>query len=286
MTRRPRWLVPSAITIAAILVTAVGVFTPIACNDTTPPPIQTVAKDERPVAEIVQPPTPEEKKEAADRLDRAIKAQGGPEHLRTKLRIIVQRMKGQMFYPDEGMVRIEQELKTQLPDRLRLHTVAFRRQGREEGAITVSGNVAWFTLGGLTKPMGEAERADLNQEVAFRRTTNLQPLKDEEFVVRPVEGEPMSGQPTVGLLVGSKKFPATRYYFDAKSNLLVRTLCKAWPEGSAIQQREILFSGHKPFDGVMLPTEYTDKRNGQVVLTLKIDYSFPEKLDEKEFTPP
>jgi hypothetical protein len=264
---------------------AISLFVVIGCNETYAPQIQTISEADGSIAEVVQPATPEERKEAMDRLDRAIKAHGGSERLRTKLKTVVQRMNGHMFSPDEGMVPIEQELKSQLPDRLRLWTKSFRALGIEEGTITLSGNAAWFNLGGLSRPLGANERGDLDQEVVFRRTLNLLVLKENEYLVRPVAGVPLNGQPTVGIVVGSKQLPATRYYFDAKSNLLVRTFCRSWPEANDRQSREIHFSGYKDFDGLMLPTKYTDKRNGRVAITLTINYSFPSDLDAKEFTP-
>ena len=285
MTRRPRRPIPSSVVLAAALV-AIPLLVPVGCNDAGPPPLQTLSSSGgTPTQEVVQPPSAAEKTEAMDRLDRAIKAHGGAERLRN-FKICVQHMKGTMHYPDEGMVAVEQELKTQLPDRLRLWSKSFRARGIEEGVITANGNAAWYTMGGQHRPMPYAEHRDLDQELVFRRTMNLLPLKGDEFVVRTEKGEPLAGRPTVALIVGSKKMPTTRYYFDAETYLLVRTLSRAWEEANSVQEREILLSSHKSFDGLLLPTEYTDKRNGTVAITLKINYSFPKELDAKEFAQP
>src|SRR5438128_2625959 len=192
------------------------------CQDTTPPPIQTASIGGNDDDAKMEPPTPAERADALMRLDRAIQAHGGPVRLQ-KLKTVVQVMKGPVRFPGYGTVQAEQELKIQLPDRLRLTIKGFTSMGVETNSLAVTAGDGWVFFKGSVRDMIAEEHQDVVGETHFRRMLTLVPLRDEEFMLRPVNGEPVAGRPTVGIRVGSKYLPPTNFYFDAETNLLVRT---------------------------------------------------------------
>ncbi len=282
MTRRARWLIPSSVLLAAS-----AVCISAGCNDTGAPPLQTVpqAKPGQDADDIVQTPTADEKKVAMERLDKAIKAHGGPEQMR-KLTTHVEILKGQIITARWGLVQADQELRLDLTDRLRLRVTASTPDGKQDIVIAIDKGKAWMSNAGIVHNIPGDVYNSVIEELHYRRIMMLLPLKEPEFIVRPIDGEKVNGKPTSGIRVGSKDHRSINLYFDDESGLLVRTLHPAWLEGDKVQRRDVLLLEHKPFGGLKLPSAIIDKRDGSIWLDCKADYRFEKQFDPKDFAQP
>ena len=128
---------------------------------------------------------------------------------------------------------------------------------------------------------------EVRNELYILWVGTLSPLKNEEFVLRPLPLEVFYKKPAEGILVSRKGRPNIGLYFDSESHLLVRMVAPVWREAGSVQRREIEFREHKPTDGLMLPTIQIDRRDGrQYAYWMNTTYQFPEKIDDSVFEKP
>ena len=97
---------------------------------------------------------------------------------------------------------------------------------------------------------------------------------------------PPESEDTVAVKVSSKGRPDATLYFSKSSGLLVKIERRGTLAGQDTEF-EYIYSGHKAFAGVKMPTKELQKVNGrkQAELTSS-DYSFPTTLDAKTFARP
>jgi hypothetical protein len=265
--------------ITSMLLAALG------CNQQSSPPLITLAapatKDN---PDDFKTPTPEETAAAMKVLDRAIKAHGGPERL-AKLRTQVQRYKGPIL--NGSYLQSERELKMVSPDSLRLSVKIFVSGQILESAISFKGKVGWVSAAdGKVTEMSASQSTDVLNELEFMEILSFLPLKERNYPMRPIAGEPVENRATDAIQVQRKSRLTLNLYFDRESGLLVRTHGPHFETGIG-KMREVLFSDHKSFDGLVLPTRFTDVRSGETVYPDNtIDYSFPSQIDPKEFGKP
>lgn len=269
------------------VLTSLALIAATGCRNDRPAPLQTISVKATTGAGPVaadQPPTQEERDMAIQRLDRAIAAHGGPVRLQ-KLRKHVQKRKGRLLTGKFGEVDSEQDLKLDFPERVRLAVKGFTPEGVQEITVALDGTVGWMKDASGARELPAEVIRDIADEFRYLRLITLLPLKDAEFVLRPIKGEPISGQPTVGIRVESKDERALNLYFDEKTNLLVGTLGQL--RGSGILQRhEVIFSDHKPTDDVVLPTRIVDRRDGARWLNCSLEFKFVTEFDKNEFGKP
>ena len=78
----------------------------------------------------------------------------------------------------------------------------------------------------------------------------------------------------------------SRNYFDKKTHLLVKIERRA-SEGGQTLDEEYVFSDHKEFDGVTLPTKEVDLINGRKFSEeAGMTYKLPKKIDDATFGKP
>ncbi len=230
------------------------------------------------------PPSPAERDEALKRLDKAIAAHGGIKAL-AKLQTIVQKMKGSMYDPNRGSFPTEQELKIQFPDRLRLSSKISTPEGIKTVYIGVNRDSGWYGPEASIVEMPDDTFTDQLGELYLRRAQTLIPLRDEEFRLKPVNGIEVDGKPTVGIRVIHKKWPSLNLYFDQESSLLVRSV-GLFIQAKSKSVREMNFLDYKSFGDLTLPTRFVERLDYVTRVECTIDYSFPTKIDEKEFEKP
>src|SRR5262249_28351757 len=137
----------------------------------------------------------------------------------------------------------------------------------------------------VTKDMNDEEVTDVMGELYFRRVQTLVPLRDSEFIVRPVDGIEVGGKRTAGVRIANKSWPSVNLYFDEESWLLVK-VSGPFREAGSTTKREIIYSDFKNFDGLKLPTRFTETRSSVPLQEAIVEYSFPVKIDKKEFEGP
>ena len=78
----------------------------------------------------------------------------------------------------------------------------------------------------------------------------------------------------------------SKLYFDKGTGYLVKIERRA-PEAGLMVDKEYLYSAHKAFEGVQLPTRYVEITNGRkFVEAVDLSYQFLSAVDDKMFARP
>jgi hypothetical protein len=248
-------------------------------------PLQSQTTRPKEAVEPEEPPaTAAERTEALKRLEKAIEAHGGADGLQ-KLAVSVQKLKGMMRMSQLGMMPAEQELKIQFPSQLRLVSKISFPMETKQLYLGLNKNGGWYGTTGETREMSEIEVTDHRGELYLRRVFSLIPLKGDEFNLKPIDSLEVDGKPTFGIRVSHKQWPSVNLYFDAESSLLVRSLCR-FSQAGVVALRETNFLDFKPVHGVKLPSRIVERLGADKILDTSVSYSFPARIEDKEFEQP
>ncbi len=274
---------------AAIAVPLTSLAILSGCREPSRPPMQTAAEtssSDATEAVDVKPPTEEERAVAKERLEKAIAAHGGPIRLR-RLRSQVQKLKGKMHVPQtDQMEHSDQELRLKFPDRMRLDIKLYVEGVSQTISVGIDGDSGWMGAGPSIRDMTTEQYREVREEIYLRRVQSLLPLLDkDEFIIRPIADDMVDGKKVIGIQVGSKNHFPVKLYFDAETNFLVRML-GPFREGGQVAERSMVFLAHKPFDEIMMPTQFIQKRAGLTQVDCQVEYRFPPDIDAKEFAKP
>jgi hypothetical protein len=152
--------------------------------------------------------------------------------------------------------------------------------------LVCNGDKGWRATGGAVVEMGKDEVSDLQEEAYMWWVLGLAPLKDKTFTLAALPDATVNDRPAVGLKVSSKGHEDIKVYFDRDSGLLVKAERKGKEVGLPVDKAYV-FSDHKNFEGVQLPTKYVEFTNGKKFVEVSsITYQFPSKIEEGTFTKP
>jgi hypothetical protein len=138
----------------------------------------------------------------------------------------------------------------------------------------------------MVTELGKEGLEPLQEEVYVEWLTTLVPLKKDTFTLGPLEDRMVDDKPAAGVKVESKGHGEVKMYFDKASGLLVKLERQSTEAGFPVK-KEYLFSAHKEFDGVKLPSKRTELLNGKKFVDLtSLSYKFPGKPDDTVFGRP
>lgn len=232
------------------------------------------------------PAAADEAPSASAVIDAAVKAHGGMANL-AQTEQMTRHAAGVMSFFGQELV-FKDTMVVHLPDRWRWSLIADQGGQKVQILFVVNGQRGWQLTGGIAAMEMPRERvAELREEIYVLGLATIVPLKQDsgfEFEVLPEEK--VGDQPAVGLKVRHKGRPDVRLYFDKTSGLLVKIQRQARDAGITVN-KEYLYAAHKSFDGVQLPTKYTELTNGKKFVDVgEIRYEFHRRLDERLFEKP
>jgi hypothetical protein len=219
-------------------------------------------------------------------VEKALQASGGAEKL-AKLKAVVVTAKGTIAFPG-AEVNAAREDQFRLPGRWRRSVKLESDMVKGEILITLAPEGGWRRFVGPAAELTVPELTPLREEAHAFWLGTLLPLadKDASLTVTLLPETKADAVPSYGLKVAKAGQPDVLMYFDKKSGLLVKTEFKAREVGKPVL-KEFIFSEHRDFNGLKLPTKQADfiegKRNGSWE---GISYRFPEKIEEAVFGRP
>jgi len=213
-------------------------------------------------------------------VDQAIKAHGGADAL-NKAQALVRTGVGTMTLFGET-TPFTDEVSWSLPERLRV-VMDLNKQMRM--TIVVNGDKAWQSAGGPSIELSGERVTEMREEVYVIWVATLAPLKKEPFMLSVLPEIKVSGEPAIGVKVISKAKPELKLYFDKKTNLLVKIERRATQLGQKVD-KEYLYSDHKEFDGVKLPTKLAELISGRKLSELTVTAYKLKKVDDSVFAKP
>jgi hypothetical protein len=251
------------------------------CPDTTPPaPIITSPK--RVETNATTPDlTGADIAEARRRADRAIAAHGGAANL-IKTRNMHVTTKG-IFHSQGSDAICQEEWHLQFPERARMR-VDFLATKQTIHQI-LNGKDGWSMSLGIVTQLTDTQLSAARNEVYLLDIAYGLGLKEKQIALRPIDEIKVDEKPLFGIQVSAKDMPTLNLYFDKQSSLLTR-ISSRWTEAFVTFTREISFSGHRDFGGVVLPTKKLETRsNGKFLEWTQAEYSFPPRFEDAIFRP-
>lgn len=182
------------------------------------------------------------------------------------------------------------ESSSQLPDKQKT-VVKMDVMGQPISVVQlVNGEKMSLTLNGMSVPAPDAMKEELKEAVGLMRASTLTPLlNDAGYELKAIPGIKVDGNETVGVEVSGHGLKEVKFYFDKKSNLLVKMERKGLdPTDMTGAGNEVLhetfLSDYKDTQGVKRPTKtilHVDGKKYMETISTKIELL--EKLDDSEF---
>jgi hypothetical protein len=218
-------------------------------------------------------------------VDRAIRATAGSEERLAKLQYCVRSDQGSMFLPT-GQVPATRECNLHLPDQVKFAASMGPAGQRQPFVICLDRLRGWMIMNGQKSDLSQPQYEAVQDEAYFLWVASLLPLKNKGITLTETKEVSVNGQPARGVKVDARGRPTVHLYFDKANGLLVKGVYTS-REASNDVTREILFSDHKEFDGLRLPTKLVTSQFGRKIEEWTVDkYRFPEKIDAAVFAKP
>lgn len=221
-----------------------------------------------------------ERDQALAVLDKAIKAHGGTNAL-DKAQKRSRSGQGTFFVSGETKFRTEETVS--FPNRCRVEV----NPERSRIILVLDGDKGWMQAGGETQELNKASLQEKQEELYVWRLMNLTPLRQDEFELKLLPDAKVKDRDAAVVLVSHKKYPAARLFFDKESGLLVKIARRA-TESGLLLSKEYVYSDHKEFDGVKMPTREVITLNGSVKFSdVKFsEYKILSRIEDKLFEKP
>ena len=222
-----------------------------------------------------------DREEALATIEQAVKAHGGADAL-AKARTAVRSGEG-VIYQGGKEAAFTDEMTWDLPGRWR---DAVEIQKTIRFTIAVDGDKGWQGVGGTAADLGPERLRELREEMYVLWLETLTPLQKDGFDLAPLPEIKVNGQAAVGVKASSKGHADAKLYFDGRTHLLVK-IARTSEEAGLNLDKEYLFSDHKEFDGVKMPTHVVETLDGKKASELtSASYKFPAKADDSAFAKP
>jgi hypothetical protein len=224
-----------------------------------------------------------------DIIDRSIRAQAGGEGQLAKRKVSISRSRGIMVLPGipgGGDVETVREVRCVLPERIKYSGEMQLTGNKVPFVITLDGFKGWRKLFGAAEDMTQPEFDAVQDEVHFLWLSTLIPLKERSYTLSALPEIKVNDRQAVGVKIESRGRDPVQLYFDTRDNLLVKGVYRSREAGLAVT-KESFFSDYKDFGGLKLPGKQTTLVNGKKTEDWKYEsYSFPDRIDAKEFAKP
>jgi hypothetical protein len=239
-------------------------------------------------SKAVEPVTTEEAEAAKKQLELAIRAHGGDNNLVRMRNYFIFRQSGKSDVSDaprQPYLPTEREWQIAFPDRVYV-TVTLANQAPSYEWCNDSGG--WLRLGAGNEQLAGDMLEDLRTQLYIFSLFTLRPLREPEFVLKPLPDTNVQGKPAKAIKVMQKDHHQIELDFDAQTNLLVRiSLRRKLPQVDSLIDHQILLSNHKAFEGVQLPTRWMEINDSRLVMDLDTaEYRFPADIPMKLFAKP
>lgn len=226
--------------------------------------------------------------EAADAralVEKAVQAHGGASAL-AKMQKMTRTSTGKVFL--FGLeLPFQDELTIDFPSKWRLKLVGGAAGPQGQTSIILNGNDAWQMSAMGVVQLPKERVAEMQDETRVLSLATVAPLlQNKDLQLGLAKSINVDNRPANGIRVNQAGKAEIQLYFDAQTNLLVKIARKA-QEGGLVVDKEYVYAGHQPEQGVMVPTKYSEWTSGRKIVDVSsINYKFSDRLDDKLFEKP
>ncbi|MFO0848467.1 MAG: hypothetical protein U0871_07920 [Gemmataceae bacterium] len=164
------------------------------------------------------------------------------------------------------------EFKGELPGKFRIDSTR-QIDGRPvRYSRIVDGDRGWVVEGEKARPMSADELAGVRTSFWHKQaTTTLLPLLEKDVALARVPAAVVNGKTVAGVRAVRPGFPPLDVYFDPDSGLVARSVMTD-PAAAAGRPKvvELVYEGHKEFDGVKMPARTKTYHDGKLFLETEL----------------
>jgi hypothetical protein len=144
------------------------------------------------------------------------------------------------------------------------------------------------SLQGADQPMDPKVKDETIQVGLIQEVSLLTPLLDaKKYTLKSEKEADVNGSPASVVLVTGNGLKDLRFFFDKKTNLLVKMQRKALgptSNGLADVEEETILSDFKKYDSALLPSKMIVNHDKKEYMTMVVtEWKFLEKIDPAEF---
>ncbi len=220
-------------------------------------------------------------------LRKAITAHGGEANL-AKLGAGVSKFKGTMSLLG-GKRDIEGETSYQKPDRLR-NVMKIDFNGKEINVITVfDGKKFWVNSNGNTTEITDEKTLDeVRQSLLTEGGANFTEMLKAPFELSAAGEVKVKGKDTIGVRVSKKGQRDITFFFDKKTNLLLKTETRNYdPQKQQEVTQEKFILGYQDKQGLKVASKVEILKDGEFFMEVTVtDVQIHAKLDDATFAKP
>lgn len=217
-------------------------------------------------------------------VEKAIAAQGGLDNLK-KYPGGKETSKGKIFI---GAVEatVEGEQTYLMPDMLKI--VTKMEVGGMKVTIDQIFNAGQFKMTASipTPPLSDAAKKEIKNTMNLHIASELYPLLDDKRFEMSVIDKPekVKDKEVVGLLIKVKGESDLKFFFDAKTFVMVKIERKGLDFAEQEVNQEMLILDHKKFDGILRVAKYEMLFDGKKAAEMEVTgYKHLDKVDKKLF---
>ena len=228
--------------------------------------------------------------DARKRIDRCLAAatEGHPERLE-KLKVNRQSVRGKWRWPSDVVSIATREFQCVWPDKARVayefttgdfkkFLIVFRRPT----VLAFSDDGTGSKEFAPPNPKEFAENVKIDA-LGEHWLPMLVPLADPKTIVFDLKKEPFGTKIAETVKVAIPDCPVYTIWFEENIDLPGMITYSHVDVGSRVQ-KQVILGAHKPFGGVMLPTQLESRRNGVSVQEWTVlQWEFPDKIEDSVF---
>jgi hypothetical protein len=235
---------------------------------------------------LVSPVRAESKKDADAIIDKAVKALGGMDKLKTA-RAMTWKSKGTLTFGGDDN-KISSESTAQLPGKFRNAFEGEVMGNKITGAVVMDGDKGWRKFNDDVTAFDKDGVTNEHRNVYMQLIPTLVfPLKLKIFKVEVVGEEKVDGKAADVLKVTGPEGKDFKIYFDKESGLPVKTSANVTGFQGDDALQETTFSDYKDFDGIKKATKIATKRGGEKFMNVEVtEFKVLKDVDPKTFAEP
>jgi hypothetical protein len=221
---------------------------------------------------------------AKEIVQKAIDAHGGLDNMK-KYPAAKITAKGKMTIMG-AEIAVDGEETFQMPDQFK--SVMKIDFGGQKIAIEqiINGGKIKMTAGGMAPPLSDAMKEDMKNSMDVHLASEIYPLLDEKkFELSVIEKPAKVGdKEVVRVLVKTKAGKELKFFFDAKTHLLLMVERKGLDFSEKEVTQEMRMLSYKKIDGIERQMKYELVFDGKKVGDFEVvEYKHLDKVDKKEF---
>jgi hypothetical protein len=237
------------------------------------------------IAAVMVLASPMRADEAADIVDKAIKAHGGEANL-TKFKAGHMTLKGALDIMGQSF-EFTQDAWYMTPDKFKEQSDLDIMGQKIKVVTVVNGDKITLNANGMDVDLPDEMKKDIKDAIWLLRFGTLTGLKDKSVKLSPLGESKVNDKPAVGLKVAAEGHKDVNIYFDKATGMIAKTERRAVDFNTQQEVKEERFIQEwQDAQGIKAPKKLLIHRDGKKFLEADVtQIKYHDKLDDSVFQP-